>query len=244
MILLYGAGPGFGLPEMSPYTMKTAVQLRMAGLDFILRPAMPAQSPKGQLPFIDDEGEMVADSTFIRLHLEWKYGFDLDAGLDPRQRAEAWAIERMVENHFGWAAAWPRYFLEENFCRGPAHFFDGVPEEQREQLIGQLKARVAANMRAVGVGRHEPDEIEWLGTRSLQSLSAILGDRPYLMGDRPSGVDAIAFAQLAALLTPHFDSPLRRQAEGFLNLSAYTDRMMARFFPDFVWSRAGILEAA
>lgn len=244
MIILYGAGPGFGLPEISPYTMKTAVQLRMARLDFILRPAMPAQSPKGQLPFIDDEGELVADSTFIRLHLEWKHGFDLDAGLDARQRAEAWAIERMVENHFGWAAAWPRYFLEDNFARGPAHFFDGLPEEQRPAMIGQLQARVAANMRAVGVGRHEPDEIEWLGTRSLQSLSAILDDKPYLMGDRPSGVDAIAFAQLAALLTPHFDSPLRRQAEGFLNLSAYTDRMMARFFPDFVWSRAGILEAA
>lgn len=244
MIILYGAGPGFGLPEISPYSMKTAVQLRMAGLEFLLRPAMPSQSPKGQLPFIDDEGELVADSTFIRLHLEWKYGFDLDAGLDQRQKAEAWAIERMVENHFGWTAAWPRYFLPGNFARGPAHFFDGMPEAQREPLIEQMKARVAVNFRAVGITRHEPDEIEWLGIRSLQSLSAILGEKPYLMGEQPRGVDAIAFAQLAGLLTPHFDSPLRRAAEGFANLSAYTDRMMARFFPDFVWSRAGILEAA
>lgn len=244
MIILYGAGPGFGLPEISPYSMKTAVQLRMAGLEFEVRQAMPAQSPKGQLPFLDDEGELVADSTFIRLHLEWKYGFDLDAGLDARQRAEAWAIERMVENHFGWTAIWPRYFLDENFARGPAHFFDGMPEAQRAAMIEQLKARAATSFRAVGITRHEPDEIEWLGTRSLQSLSAILGDKPYLMGEQPSGVDAIAFAQLAGLLTPHFTSPLRRQAEGFPNLGAYADRMMARFYPDFVWSRVGILEAA
>lgn len=244
MIILYGAGPGFGLPEISPYTMKTAVQLRMAKLDFVVLQAMPAQSPKGQLPFIDDDGELVADSTFIRLHLEWKYGFDLDTGLDARQRADAWAIERMVENHFGWTAAWPRYFMEDNFQRGPARFFDQLPEERRPGMLEAMRSRVATNFRAVGITRHEPDEIEWLGTRSLQSLSAILGEKPYLMGDEPSGVDAIAFAQLAGLLTPHFDSPLRRQAEGFLNLSTYTDRMMARFYPDFVWSRVGILEAA
>ncbi len=244
MIILYGAGPGFGLPDASPYSMKTAVQLRMAGLDFLVRPASPAQSPKGQLPFIDDDGELVADSTFIRLHLEWKYGFDLDAALDARQRAEAWAIERMVENHFGWTAAWPRYFLDRNLAHGAARFLEGVPQARRAAMIEALRSRVAADFRAVGLEGHEPDEIEWLGTRSLQSLSAILGDKAYLMGDRPSGVDAIAFAQLAALLTPEFDSPLRLAAEGMLNLADYTDRMMARFYPDFVWSRSGILEPA
>ena len=29
MIILYGAGEGFGLPEISPYVTKTEVQLRM-----------------------------------------------------------------------------------------------------------------------------------------------------------------------------------------------------------------------
>ena len=31
MIILYGAGPGFGLPEISPYVTKTEVQLQLAG---------------------------------------------------------------------------------------------------------------------------------------------------------------------------------------------------------------------
>ena len=34
MIILYGAGEGFGLPEISPYVTKTEVQLRMAGLPY------------------------------------------------------------------------------------------------------------------------------------------------------------------------------------------------------------------
>ena len=42
---------------------------------------MPPASPKGQLPYIVDEAESIADSTFIRAHIEGKYGFDFDARL-------------------------------------------------------------------------------------------------------------------------------------------------------------------
>src|SRR6201995_2562160 len=97
MITLYGFGPGFGLPEISPFVTKTEVQLKMAGLTYRKERAMPPASPKGQLPFIDDAGEVVADSTFIRAHVERKYGFDFDAGLDQKSRAQAWAFERMIE---------------------------------------------------------------------------------------------------------------------------------------------------
>ena len=97
MITLYGFGPGFGLPGVSPFVTKTEVQLKMAGLTYRKERAMPPASPKGQLPYIDDDGRGVADFTFIRAHIEGKYGFDFDAGLDLRQRAQAWAFERMIE---------------------------------------------------------------------------------------------------------------------------------------------------
>ena len=236
MIILYGFGANFGLPEASPYVTKTEVQLQMAGLAYRKVPASIDTSPKGQLPWIDDDGEKVADSTFIRMHIERKYGFDFDASLSPRERAQAWAFERMIENHFGWTVGYGRWLMPENFDKGPAHFFDGAPDAVRPQLIEDVKARVAGAMRAVGVGRHTPDEIVELGVRSLLALSEQLGDKPYLMSSRPSGVDATAFAMLAGLLTPFFDSPLRRQAEAFLNLSAYVDRMMGRHYPDHRWA--------
>ena len=88
MITLYGFGAGFGLPEISPFVTKTEVQLKMAGLAYRKERAMPPASPKGQLPFIEDEGEKVADSTFIRAHIEGKYGFDFDAGLAREARAQ------------------------------------------------------------------------------------------------------------------------------------------------------------
>ncbi len=242
MITLYGGGPNFGLPETSPYVTKTEVQLQMAGLAYRKERSSPADSPKGQLPFIDDDGERVADSTFIRAFLERKYGVDLDQGLDRRQRAEAWAIERMIENHFSYTVGWARFCIPENFDKGPAHYVDAAPEDQRVGLRQALRDRIGEAFRAVGVGRHDPDEIEWLGRRSLEALAEILGDQDYLMGEHASGVDATAFAMLASLLTPFFESPLRRRAERFPNLVAYVDRLMARFYPDFAWER--LAEAA
>src|SRR5690349_9087701 len=114
MITLYGFGPGFGLPELSPYVTKTEVQLKMAGLDYHKEQAMPEASPKGQLPYIDDEGELVADSTFIRAHIERKYAVDLDHSFDAPARVEAWAIERMIENHFTWTWVHARWILPAN----------------------------------------------------------------------------------------------------------------------------------
>ncbi|MDP2331258.1 MAG: glutathione S-transferase family protein [Reyranella sp.] len=227
---------GFGLPEVSPFVTKTEVQLKMAGLTFTKERAGPDTSPKGQLPFISDGGKLIADSTFIRTHIEKTYGIDLDEGLDVRQRAEAWAIERLIENHLTGSMAYARWLLPENFAKGPAHFFDGAPENMREALRQEVLGAVTAGLKAQGVARHAPDEVVELGDRSLGALSTLLGDKPYLMGDRPVGVDATAFGALAGTLTPFFESELRRRAEGHANLVAYTARMMARYFPDHPWT--------
>lgn len=235
MITLYGFGPGFGLPEISPYVTKTEVQLRMAGRSYVKQQAMPDMSPKGQLPFIDDGDTRVADSTFIRRHLEQAYGFDLDDALNERQRAESWAIERMIENHFTWAFTYTRWMMPENFAKGPAHFFDGAPDSVRDAVREDVLRRVGESMRLAGLARHTPPEITELGVRSLSALSMLLGWKPYLMGDAPCGTDATAFASLAGLMTPFFDSPLRHRALEFANLVAYVDRMMLRYYPEHEW---------
>ena len=63
----------------------------------------------------------------------------------------------------------------------------------------------------------------------------MLGDKPYLMGEVETGVDATAFAVLASVLTPYFNSPLRRAAESHVNLVEYVDMMMAHHYPEHRW---------
>ena len=72
--------------------------------------------------------------------------------------------------------------------------------------------------------------------RSLYALSLQIGDKPYLMGDKPCGTDATAFGALAGILTPFFESKLRSKAEAFENLTAYVDRMMEQYYPEFAWA--------
>jgi glutathione S-transferase len=236
MIILYGANAGFGLPQTSPFVTKTEVQLKMAGLEYETRWAPPSTSPKGQLPYIDDGAERIADSTFIRAHIEHKYGFDFDEGLDSLQRAQAWAIERMIEHHIYWALVGARWLDSRNFAKGPAHFFDDAPEAQRQHICDTARAAVTANHRISGLGRHSPDESLDLASRSLEALSTLLGGKLYLMGNTPCGTDATAFATLAGLMTPFFDSPLRQRALMFGNLTDYVERMMQLFYPQHAWA--------
>jgi glutathione S-transferase len=244
MITLYGFGAGFGLPEISPFVTKTELQLKMAGLAYRKERAMPPASPKGQLPYIEDDGERIADSTFIRAHIERKYGFDFDAPLDRGARAQAWAFERMIEHHVYWALVGARWVDAENFAKGPAHFFDGAPADRREQLRENAQFRVAENYLLSGLGRHSPDEDVDLALRSILALSVQLGDKRYLMGDEPVGVDATTFGALSGILTPFFSSGLRSKVETFGNLTAYVDRMMEQYYPEFAWTPLREAEAA
>jgi glutathione S-transferase len=176
---------------------------------------------------------VVADSVFIRDYVEKTYCVDLDAGLNAEQKAMAWAVERMVEDHLYWALLHLRWAVQENFDKGPTHFFDALPEPVAGEVRQQARQRTIANLQAHGLGRHSPDEIADQAARSLASLSAILGDKSYLMGDTPSGSDASVFGGVAGVLAPLFDSPIRCAAEGHANLVAYRDRMMTRYYPAF-----------
>ena len=229
MITLCGFGPGFDLPDVSPFVMKTEVQLKMAGLSYRREKASPRDAPKGKLPFIRDGELVIGDSTFIRRHIERTRGIDLDAGLDAGARAVGWAIERMLEDHLYWAILHLRWADDANFAKGPSRFFTGLPDPVRDERRAQLLARVHGH----GIGRHDGDEIAELGDRSLAALSELLGDRPYLFGPTPSAADATAFAMAASAQTPFFDGPLARAARGYVNLAAYVERMRKRYYPDF-----------
>ncbi len=235
MIVLKGSAEQFGLPEGSPYVTKTEIQLKMAGLSYTKEPALPMASPKGTIPFIEHDGQVLADSTFIRFHIEQEYGVDLDEGLTPVERATALAIEMMCEHQLIPAAGYFRWLVPANFEKGPAHFFDGMPDGEREAFIATVRERVRAAMMARGIARHSEPEIVALGVRCMKAIETILGDKLYLMRDTPCGADAIVFATLAECMTPFFPSPLRDAAVRFPRLVAYVSRMMDRFYPDFAW---------
>jgi glutathione S-transferase len=230
MITLFTFGPFLGTPDSSPFVIKAMVLLKLAGLQYREQRGALFRSPKGLLPFIDDDGELVADSTLIRFHVERKYHFDFDAGLDATERAAAWAIEKMVEDHLYWALLEVRWTNRANFHRGIAKMFDVLPRPARPLARLIMRRRTIARTRGHGMGRHSRGEIEQLALRDLETLAAILADKAFLMGERPCSADAAVFGMVAALMTPALDSPIIEAALHHSNLVGYRDRIMNRMF--------------
>ncbi|MEM7398211.1 MAG: glutathione S-transferase family protein [Pseudomonadota bacterium] len=232
MITLYTFGRAFGLPDMSPFVMKAEMLLKLAGLDYQTDSNGFSNAPKGKLPYIDDDGEFIADSTFIRRHIEQKYGFDFDKGLDAEQRATAWAFERMFEDHIYWTFVHARWVDEGNFNRGPRVYFERMPIPMRFIVPRMARRQLKAQIMGHGMGRHNDEEIVMLGTRSLDAAADFLGNKTFMMGHEPSGLDATAFAFLAGALCPLFETPLRTAVERHDNIKAYVSRMAERYYPD------------
>jgi glutathione S-transferase len=231
MITLYTFGPFFDCPDASPFVMKAQMLLKLAGLPHETNTRGFTGAPKGKLPYIRDGDAVVADSTLIRLHIEQKYGFDFDAALSERERGIAWSVEKMLEDHLYWLLVYWRWMIDANFDRGPRNFFKRVPAVIRPLVVSMVRKRVRANLHAHGIGRHNVTEKNALGFRCIDSLAQVLGDNTFLMGPKPCGADATAFAFISALLPEIFESPLRDKLAATKNLVAYHRRMLAEFHP-------------
>ncbi len=230
MITLYTFGPYFGLPDGSPFVTKAMLLLKLAGLGYVENRDGYRKAPKGKLPYIDDDGEKIANSTFIRLHIEKKYGLNFDAGLSDEQKAIGWALEKLCEDHLYWFIVADRWLDDENFARGPAHFFDAAPAPIRPLIAAFIRRKVRASALAQGLYRHSPEEKRELARRGLSAVATLLGEKPFLFGDKPSGADATLGAFAMGLLCPLFDSRCGDEARRLPNLVAYGERIRTRFF--------------
>lgn len=233
MITLYAAGPMFGLPDASPFVSKADVLLKLSGLPYITKTANFSKAPKGKIPYFDDDGYRFGDSTFLRFHLEDKYGIDFDKGLSATERASAWAFEKLAEDQLYWAIVHARWMDKANFDKGPRRFFEGIPAPIRPLVVPMIKRSVTKALHGQGFGRHAASEIERLSMRALDAISAQIGDKPWLMETTPCGADASVWALITGLLCPHFETPIRNAAASLDNLIAYRDRGLATWYPDF-----------
>jgi len=234
MITLYGSGPRFGLPDASPFVCKAEVLLKMAGVPYQRAPMSFSKAPKGKIPYIEDGGALIGDSTFIRFHLERAHGVDFDRHLTGAEKGVAWAFEKMVEEHLYWAIVDNRWNDKVNFDRGPRQFFNSAPAPIRPFVIAMIRRKVRAAMRGHGIGRHTREEIAELARCDLDALAAHLAAKPWLMGDEPCGADATTWSFVVSALCPHFDGPLRQAAERHANLVAYAKRGMRAWFGELV----------
>src|SRR5262249_42974803 len=97
----------FAIPNLSPFCCKLETWLRIARIPYeIVDTPDPRKGPKGKLPFIEDAGLRIADTSVIVDHLIRTRGVDPDAHLDVRQRAVAFLVQRTLEEHYAFVVAY------------------------------------------------------------------------------------------------------------------------------------------
>lgn len=229
-IILYGFGEALGTADISPFVTKAEILLSMAGLPYRIESCTrPDQGPKKKIPFVEDNGRLVGDSTLIRFYLERIYGTDFDKNVSEERKAVAWLAEKYLEQDLYFSVLRNRWLHEGNFNTRIRPFFDKVPAFLRPFILKKMKSQTRKVLFNQGTGRHTDEELVALAARSAKSMDALLGDARYFGGDVMCGSDASIAPFIAGAVTPYFDSPYIEVFNAYPRLTSYSKRVLEHF---------------
>ena len=235
MITLYQFTPLMGLPNASPFCMKLELYLRLAGLEHKVVTLKGLRgSPTGKAPYIDIDGEVIADSGLIINRLEAKFGHPVDGKLTLAERGQSLAFQRMMEEHLYWVAVYMRWVDPGTRKHWEPHMqkLIGLPGFLTP-LVSKLAARgIGKVLHGQGIGRHAPETIWRMGIADIQALAHWLGNRTWAFGDAPTTLDSVMAAFIGNIARTPWDNPLTAATLKHGTLVAHFERVMARCFPE------------
>jgi glutathione S-transferase len=225
-LTVFTFSPDWGLPTTGPFALKLIKWLDLAGISCSQRYEDRAgKGPKGKNPWIELDGELIADSEVIIARLAERSGFDIDARLSAEQRALSHGVRRMLEEHFHMVLEWELFAHPE----GAAEVRRMVARQVPGVAAGVVAAVVCRHFRrqlhARGIARHSPEIIAAKGKADIDAFEALLGDRPFLFGLQPAMADVSAYGLLAPMAAWPMRTPVAEYIKSRPLVLAYLDRM-------------------
>jgi hypothetical protein len=231
MITLYSYPELFGVADNNGYGLKVFAFLRLAGVPFSHEHIFDAsKAPRGQLPYIVDDGETIGDSETIIAHVVGKYRPAIDAALTAAQRDTDLLVTRMLDDLY-WVMSYSRWKDERYW---PA-FRDALMREHSSlSEAGLAKAREFNFQRYhfQGIGRYAPEAAYARGLVDLAVLAHLIPAKDYVHGPKPNGIDAGIYGFIANILFFDIATPLQEFVMAHGNLvrhcRAIHDAVMAK----------------
>jgi glutathione S-transferase len=209
VITLYSYPELFGVADNNGYGLKVFAFLRLTGLPFVHEHIFDASAaPRGQLPYIVDDGEAIGDSEMITAHLKRKYRLTIDAALSAQQRDSDLLITRMLDDLY-WVMSYSRWKDERYW---PA-FRDALKREHPGMTEEGLRKAREFNFQRyyfAGIGRYAPDDAYARGLADLQVLTDLVPAQGFVHGPTPTSVDAGIYGFIANIYFYDIDTPLKR----------------------------------
>lgn len=220
-------------PNLSPFCTKLECYLRMAEIPHTVAAMKLGKAPKGKIPYIVmADGTAMGDSQLIIERLERALAAEgkpaLDDGMSARDRAIGHLTRRTLDEAYYFVTLYMRWQLDDAFPAVRDEFKKLVPG----LVVPLIRRDLRKKLRSQGTGRHSPEEVVAFGAADLESCAELLGDQPFLLGDRPRTVDCTLFACLEGLLGFPVDSPLKARIAARANLVDYRRRIRERWWKD------------
>src|SRR5215469_17674297 len=208
MIVLYSYPELFGVADNNGYGLKVFAFMRLAGLPFTHEHIFDASAaPRGQLPYLVDDGVAIGDSETIIAHLTRKYRLIIDAGLNQQQRDTSLLITRMLDDLYC-VMSYSRWKDERYW---PA-FRDALRREHPSVSEAGLRKAQEFNFQRyyfAGIGRYAPNEAYARGLADLEVLADVIPADGYVHGPKPT---ASMPASMASTPTSTFTTSTRRSS--------------------------------
>lgn len=230
MLKLFQFPASFNVPNLSPYCLKVETWLRMAGVEYQVKSLVdPRKAPRGKLPFIELDGQIICDSAII-LRTMSERGTDLDEHLDAAGRARALCVARLCDEHLAVLMVYFRWVDDEGWRQIKPAVFGMLPAPLRLIVPGIFRNKLRKGYVAQGIGRHERDDLLKFAGEDLQALNDLLGLDPFFGGEQPCSADASVYGVLANLILANLETPLNRMAREFPQLVAYCQRVRDQYW--------------
>ncbi len=232
MIKLHHFGPNLGVADPSPFCLKVDAYLRMSGMEYCSRPGLGnlRKAPKGKLPFIEDDGKIIADSQIILRHLEAKRQTPMDAWLDKEQKAICHFISKSLEENLYFILVYFRWLDEDTWPKTREAFFKRLPWLARIFVPGIARKKTMKALYGQGISRHSKAEILEFAEQAFDALSDFLDNKKYAMGERLCSLDATLYAFLAEAILVDQDSEVNEMARRYPVLVKYCQRIHKQYY--------------
>ena len=217
MIILYSYPPLFGVADNNGYGLKVFAFMRLAGQPFVHEHLFDASAaPRGQLPYIVDDGETIGDSDTIIAHLTAKYRLTIDAALGPRERRLNLLVTRMLDDLY-WVMSYSRWKDDRFWPTFQAALLREHPN-LTEAALSKARDFNAQRYHFQGIGRYTPDAAYARGLADLDALDDLISTSPYVHGHTPTSVDAAIYGFIANIHVYDIETPLKRMVSSRPNL--------------------------
>lgn len=207
--------------------MKVETYLRFRKIPYVIVPGGPRSSPTGKIPYVIDDGLVIADSEAIIGHFEKRQHFYLDGGLNETQWATAFFTRELVEDRLYWQITYMRWGDPAGWAVFKPDLVKYLPLPMRGPVLFMLRRHLLKQMRRNGLDSAHPEAAYAKGKTVLDALSGLLGDQPYFLGDQPRSLDMSLYAFLANIIHQPHGNPLQAHARTLANLADYCGRMKA-----------------